>query len=171
MGAIANPFVSRAELTAGFAARPSLLLNDFTAHTHTGNTSKTAVLTLSVPPLSIGDELEIITTWAGTGTAGAKLLNIEYGALALFSYSATNTLISVGNVVTRMVNLTAATQIGGVALSTGTGIGGSSAALPAGTVDSTVAQNLVFSVTLFSSADTMGTRLVGVKLIPWGSLT
>lgn len=122
--------------------------------TVTGTTSLTVVNTITIPANSLGPngQLTLRMLWDGTGTT-SRTLKGTFGGVDIFSLALTTSPKSES--VARFSNINATNSQKGfpVGTSSTTGLGSSTGTIQTGSVDTTVNQDLVFSITLTNAAD------------------
>lgn len=131
----------------------------------TGTTSKTTTATVSIPPLlGPNGRLRISAAMSVTNNANTKNALIEFGGQTVMTGALASIATTCGTFDVANRN-SASSQ---VSTSRGTNFGqggGSSGALPTTTVNTAIAQDLVFSFTPANSADTATLASYTVEII------
>ena len=117
------------------------------------NTAKTACLSVAIPAGALGPNGKVMThaTWVIKNSATNKEPTIDFGTLQLWITGITTSnvftsLVSVANCNSQSVNRAIATPYGG-------GVGGTNIVPTRGTVDTSVSQNIVFSMALAAATE------------------
>lgn len=117
------------------------------------NTAKTTCLSVAIPAGALGPNGKTMThaTWVIKNSAANKEPTIDFGALQVWITGITTSnvftsLASIANCNSQSVNRVIATPYGG-------GVGGTNVVPSRGTVDTSVSQNLVFSMTLAAGTE------------------
>lgn len=146
----------------------SLVLSRGTGNfSHTGDTSETTLLTISVPANALGTtgQLRITTLWEYTNSANNKSLRVKFGGTTFTGVTTTTQAAS--QFITEIANISASTQIGAPA--NFTGIGSSTAAVVTAAVDTTTAQNITITAQLANAGESIALRRYLVEIFPSSS--
>lgn len=134
------------------------------AVSHTGNTAKTTLASLTVPGGAMGANgcLRITSLWSYTNNANNKTPRVEFGGTQY--YSSTITTAATSRMYRTIANRNAEnSQVGGAA-SGAFNWGSTSDALTTSSVDTSLDQNLVFSGQLANGGDSISLESYLVEL-------
>lgn len=124
-------------------------------HSVTGGTSETTLATIPIPGnlMTPNGHLRLTSLWTVTSSANAKTMRAKLGGTA-FLAGAVTTSATFQNIITIRNRNAANSQVGHPA-SSGTPISANNSATTTGTVDTTVAQNLLITGQLADAGDTI----------------
>jgi len=134
----------------------------------TGTTAETTVGTVTVPANALGPNgrLEIDTHWGCSNSANNKTLKVKFGGGIFFQPVATTSVQLVGSAEIRNAGATNS-QFGGISSGANvTGLGNSAAAPATSAADTTVSQDITFTVTLANAADNAWLKGYTVTVFP-----
>ena len=150
--------------------KPYELARSSASVSHTGDTSETALATISVPGYTMGETgmLRVTPFWSGNNGAGTKTIRVRFSSIAGTAYhsQALGATIQSALATTYILNTTSSAQIGGLAAASTTGVGTSTAAAPTGANDTAADLTLVLSGQLADAADTVTLRGYVVEVFP-----
>ena len=135
------------------------------AVSHTGNTTKTTLATVTVPGGAMGASgiLRITSLWGHTNNANNKTARVEFGGAQYYSAILTTTATS--RMYRTIANRNAETsQVGGAA-SGAFNWGSTTSALTTSSVNTSVDQDLVFSGQLANGGDTIALESYIIELL------
>ena len=146
-----------AMFTELYASRWVVLAASGVAVPHTGDTAETVLGTVAIPAGAIGPNgmIRVTTLWSVTNSANNKVLRARLGGIGGTQFfSTTQTTVATYNDPVRLIQNrnSQSSQIGRGASTTGAG---STAAVVTGTIDTSAAQDLVFTGTLANSGETV----------------
>jgi hypothetical protein len=154
---------------AGGGATPRLLAASAVAVSVTGTTNETALATVTIPAGAMGlnGGLWIYSTWSYPNSANNKTPRIRFGGAAGTQYHALaqSTTVSYQGFVRIRNRNSASSQIGGSSIFTSIGQT-STVAPPTSALDTSVAQDIVFSGQLGLSTETLTLESYEVWLVP-----
>lgn len=149
---------------------PQLLAASGAAVSHTGNLTETALATVSIPAGAMGlnGGLLIYATWSMTNSANSKTPRIRLGGLSGTIVSgAGHTAAATFHDIRRVRNRnSASSQVFSFAAGSAAVIGPTTGALSTGAVDTSAAQDLVFSAQLANAGETLTLENYEVWLLP-----
>lgn len=136
------------------------------AVSHTGDTAKTTVATVTLPGGLVGlnGSVEIITLWSNTGNANNKTVRIELGSTAYMAMVLTTNIGAQGWTSIRAVNSQSSQKGHGPGTTTQFGTTGN--AMVTSSLDLSADQTLTFSVQLASAGDTAALESYEVVVTP-----
>lgn len=153
----------------GVEAGMTLLARSYAAVANTGNTSETVLATVAIPAGAMGanGSLLIFSSWSNTNNANGKTVRVRFGGAAGTAYLSTS-LASFASAsdIRRIGNRnSASSQVSSYPPANLGGTGASTGALVTSTVDTAVAQDLVFSSQLSVGTDTQTLESYEVWLV------
>lgn len=136
----------------------------------TGTTNETTLATVTIPAGVMGTNgsLEIRTSWSHTNSANNKTLRVRLGGIGgtAFLQGVVTTIATSSDIRSISNRNGASSQIGSMSANSVGGTASSSAALPTGTVNTAVSQDLVISAQNASAAETTTLERAIVLLLP-----
>jgi hypothetical protein len=134
-----------------------VLSRNFAAASHTGNTNETTLRTVSVPANALGPNgvLRVTAYWSHTNSANVKTLRTKLGGTTLFSPAPTTTGVSIHQYDIANRNATNSQITKPNALAATSGFGAAGGPFTTATVDTTSAQDIVFTAQLANSGETI----------------
>jgi hypothetical protein len=137
---------------------------------HTGNTDETALATVSIPAGAMGlnGGLLIYSTWTTTNSGNNKTPRVRLGGIAGTAFvGPTITTTATFSDIRRIRNRNSASaQVASTGAATGLSTGTTTVAVTTGTVNTAVAQDLVFSAQLANGTETITLENYEVWLLP-----
>lgn len=135
----------------------------------TGDTSETVMATITIPAGAMGPNgaLRVTSLWSFTNSGNAKRLRIRLGGIGgtVFfdtnAYTAQEAAVDLARTITNRNSEASQVSRGG----TSTGAGGTTSIPITGTVDTTVAQDLVLTCQLSNSGETINLESYSVELL------
>lgn len=149
---------------------PVLLVSSAVAVSHTGNTNETTLATVTIPAGIMGTNggLLILSSWTTTNSANNKTPRIRLGGIGGTAFmAATYTSVATFSDSRRIRNRnSASSQVASTAAATAVPFGGTSSAIATGSVDTSVAQDLVLTGQLGLGTETITLESYEVWLLP-----
>ncbi len=165
---IANAGGSAAQwLVQQIGGNPRLYYYDFTQHSHTGDTGKSSLTTLTIPAkhgMIAGSRILIGTLWSFTGANNNRRMQIALGATDFLDVTAASTVLSEWRQIEVFVRVPASSQI--VMLKgASTGYGTNTSAPTATSEDLSAGFTITVSGTLTNGADSIAIEAIYVEII------